>query len=154
MSFSNNSSLSNFFSQSNIANLLQSQKHIDNSKSSGRWSKEEHQKFVQGVTKFGKNWKKVEEYIGTRTGAQIRSHAQKFFIRLTKEYKKRAEKNEREGEKEKDREKGRGRSDSIVSTLSNNYELGKAFIFFNFFRIIFLSYLGLFFSKDFQLKRQ
>ena len=30
---------------------------------------------------YGKNWKKVEEYIGTRTGTQIRSHAQKFFNR-------------------------------------------------------------------------
>ena len=24
---------------------------------------------------FGKDWKRVEDYIGTRTGAQIRSHA-------------------------------------------------------------------------------
>jgi len=34
---------------------------------------------------FGKNWKKVEEHIGTRSGAQIRSHAQKYFNRLEKE---------------------------------------------------------------------
>mmetsp|Transcript_17443 Transcript_17443/g.16648 ORF Transcript_17443/g.16648 Transcript_17443/m.16648 type:complete len:90 (-) Transcript_17443:805-1074(-) len=34
---------------------------------------------------FGKDWKKVEEYIGTRTGAQIRSHAQKYFQRIEKE---------------------------------------------------------------------
>ena len=45
-------------------------------KSSGRWSKEEHKLFVEGLIQFGKNWKKVEEHIGTRTGAQIRSHAQ------------------------------------------------------------------------------
>ena len=32
---------------------------IDNSKSQGRWSKQEHQTFIEGVTKFGKNWKKV-----------------------------------------------------------------------------------------------
>lgn len=133
MSFSNNPSLTNFFSQSNLTQLLQaSQKNQDYSKSAGRWSKEEHQKFVEGVTKFGKNWKKVEEYIGTRTGAQIRSHAQKFFIRLTKEYKKRSEKNEREGEREKEKEKGRGRSNSIVSNFSNNFELGKKIFFFLF----------------------
>ena len=35
---------------------------------------------------YGKNWKKVENYIGTRTGTQIRSHAQKFFNRIRKEY--------------------------------------------------------------------
>jgi len=34
---------------------------------------------------FGKDWKKVEDFIGTRTGAQIRSHAQKYFLRIEKE---------------------------------------------------------------------
>ena len=33
----------------------------------------------------GKDWKKVEDFIGTRTGAQIRSHAQKYFMRIEKE---------------------------------------------------------------------
>lgn len=54
-------------------------------KSSGRWTKEEHQRFIDGVKKFGKNWKQVEEYVGTRTGAQVRSHAQKFFNKLERE---------------------------------------------------------------------
>jgi len=40
---------------------------------------------MEGLKLFGKNWKKVEEHIGTRTGAQIRSHAQKYFNRLEKE---------------------------------------------------------------------
>ena len=34
---------------------------------------------------YGKDWKKVEQHIGTRSGAQIRSHAQKFFNRVEKE---------------------------------------------------------------------
>ena len=34
---------------------------------------------------FGREWKKVENHIGTRSGAQIRSHAQKFFNRIEKE---------------------------------------------------------------------
>jgi len=55
-------------------------------KITGRWTKEEHQRFVEGLRKFGKNWKKVEEYVGTRSGPQIRSHAQKFFIRLDREF--------------------------------------------------------------------
>lgn len=54
-------------------------------KSAGRWTKEEHQKFVEALKLFGKNWKQVEEHVGTRTGAQIRSHAQKFFLRLQRE---------------------------------------------------------------------
>ena len=48
----------------------------------GRWSKEECKRFEEGLKKFGKNWKKVEVYVRTRTGTQIRSHAQKYFLSL------------------------------------------------------------------------
>lgn len=54
---------------------------------SGRWSKKEHQLFIEGVSKFGRNWKKIEEHIGTRNGPQIRSHAQKFFLKLMRQHK-------------------------------------------------------------------
>ena len=47
-------------------------------KTTGRWTREEHKKFLEGKTltwanfpglkMFGKNWKKVEGYIKTRTG--------------------------------------------------------------------------------------
>ena len=30
----------------------------------------------------GKDWKIVEKEVQTRTGSQVRSHAQKFFIKL------------------------------------------------------------------------
>lgn len=98
------------------------------SRTSGRWTKEEHQRFIEGLTKYGKNWKKVEEHIGTRSGAQIRSHAQKFFIRLTKEYKKRVDKNNKEENNINDgkgnkNENNRQRSNSIMSNFSN-FELG------------------------------
>ena len=63
-----------------------SEKDLKNgSQSAGRWTKEEHQKFVEALKVYGKNWKKVEEHVATRTGAQIRSHAQKFFNRIQKE---------------------------------------------------------------------
>jgi SHAQKYF class myb-like DNA-binding protein len=55
-------------------------------KSTGRWTHREHILFIEGLKIYGKNWKKVESYIGTRTGTQIRSHAQKFFNRIKKEY--------------------------------------------------------------------
>ena len=32
----------------------------------------------------GKNWKKVEDYVATRTSTQARSHAQKFFGNVVK----------------------------------------------------------------------
>lgn len=37
-----------------------------------------------GLMQYGKNWKKVEEIVGTRSGSQVRSHAQKFFNKLQK----------------------------------------------------------------------
>lgn len=51
----------------------------------GRWTREEHNKFIDGLRKYGKNWKLIEDYVNTRSGSQIRSHAQKFFSRLEKQ---------------------------------------------------------------------
>jgi len=52
----------------------------------GRWSKEEHEKFLKGIILYGTNWKKIRALIDTRTTKQICSHAQKFYIRM-KTYK-------------------------------------------------------------------
>ena len=48
----------------------------------GRWSKDEHEKFLEGIVLYGINWKKVKTLIGTRTSIQVRSHAQKFFYKM------------------------------------------------------------------------
>ena len=56
------------------------------SSNEGKWSKEEHIKFLEAIIKYGINWKKVKAMVKTRTLIQIRSHAQKFFMKL-KEYK-------------------------------------------------------------------
>jgi SHAQKYF class myb-like DNA-binding protein len=48
----------------------------------GRWSKEEHEKFLEGIVLYGINWKKVKTLIGSRTSIQVRSHAQKFFYKM------------------------------------------------------------------------
>jgi hypothetical protein len=42
-----------------------------------------------GIMKYGKEWKKIEDLVETRTGAQVRSHAQKFFIKIIKINKQR-----------------------------------------------------------------
>jgi hypothetical protein len=41
-----------------------------------------------GLKMFGKDWKQIEDFIGTRTGSQIRSHAQKYFNKVQKPSKK------------------------------------------------------------------
>jgi SHAQKYF class myb-like DNA-binding protein len=48
----------------------------------GKWSEEEHQRFLEAIEMFGNMWRKVESFIGSRSTAQIRSHAQKHFRRL------------------------------------------------------------------------
>ncbi|EGR30260.1 myb-like DNA-binding shaqkyf class family protein, putative [Ichthyophthirius multifiliis] len=58
----------------------------NNLKQTGRWTQDEHKKFIEGINMYGKNWKVIEQHIGTRTGSQIRSHAQKFFIKIEKEF--------------------------------------------------------------------
>eukprot|EP00826_Nyctotherus_ovalis_P058738 TRINITY_DN80_c0_g1_i1.p1 TRINITY_DN80_c0_g1~~TRINITY_DN80_c0_g1_i1.p1 ORF type:complete len:218 (+),score=50.31 TRINITY_DN80_c0_g1_i1:132-785(+) len=47
----------------------------------GRWTKEECKRFEEALKRFGRNWKKVEDYVGTRSGTQVRSHAQKYFLK-------------------------------------------------------------------------
>jgi len=42
-----------------------------------------------GIMEHGKDWKIVEKVVKTRTGSQVRSHAQKFFIKLNKINKER-----------------------------------------------------------------
>ena len=54
----------------------------------GRWHSSEHKRFLEAIIKYGNDWKKVENHIGTRTSSQARSHAQKFFIKLKEEQKK------------------------------------------------------------------
>lgn len=38
-----------------------------------------------GLQLYGKDWKKIEALVATRNGAQIRSHAQKYFIKAKRE---------------------------------------------------------------------
>jgi SHAQKYF class myb-like DNA-binding protein len=33
----------------------------------GRWTKDEHFRFLEALKYFGKEWKKVQEHVGTRT---------------------------------------------------------------------------------------
>ena len=47
----------------------------------GRWTKQEHENFLIGLQMYGREWKKVASKIKTRTSAQIRSHAQKYFAK-------------------------------------------------------------------------
>lgn len=54
------------------------------SESNGRWTQAERIKFAQSILKFGTNWKKFKYIITTRNLIQIKSHSQKFLIKLKK----------------------------------------------------------------------
>ena len=51
----------------------------------GRWTDEEHTRFLHGLELFGKKWTKVADVVGSRTTVQVRSHAQKYFQKLEKD---------------------------------------------------------------------
>jgi len=49
----------------------------------GKWSKTEHDRFIKGVEKYGKDWVIIQKVVKTRTLTQVRSHAQKVFQKLS-----------------------------------------------------------------------
>ena len=51
----------------------------------GKWSSDEHERFLEAMNKYGNSWKDVASYIKTRSMAQIRSHAQKYYRQLASE---------------------------------------------------------------------
>ena len=62
--------------------ILKIKKEKNSILNEGRWSEHEHIKFIEAIAKYGKNWKDVQKYVGSRSSAQARSHAQKFFLKL------------------------------------------------------------------------
>ena len=50
----------------------------------GRWSYEEHKRFVRSIVKYPNDWEKITKEVKTRSDVQIRSHCQKFFKKLKK----------------------------------------------------------------------
>ena len=57
-------------------------KKSNNNLSNGRWTRLERIKFAYSLYKFGTDWKKILDYISTRSLIQLRSHAQKFLDKL------------------------------------------------------------------------
>ncbi|KAG8067272.1 hypothetical protein GUJ93_ZPchr0005g14857 [Zizania palustris] len=49
-----------------------------------RWSGAEHGRFLDALLLFGRDWKRIQEFVGTKTAIQIRSHAQKHFLKARK----------------------------------------------------------------------
>mmetsp|Transcript_11265 Transcript_11265/g.17076 ORF Transcript_11265/g.17076 Transcript_11265/m.17076 type:complete len:185 (+) Transcript_11265:457-1011(+) len=50
----------------------------------GRWSNEEHQRFLEALKLHGKDWDKIRSHVATRDILNLRAHAQKFLVKLLK----------------------------------------------------------------------
>ncbi|XP_027926928.1 protein REVEILLE 3-like isoform X3 [Vigna unguiculata] len=53
-------------------------------KSRENWTDHEHDKFLEALHLFDRDWKKIEAFVGSKTVIQIRSHAQKYFMKVQK----------------------------------------------------------------------
>mgnify|MGYP003571359422 CR=1 FL=1 len=83
-----NNDYKNLYEQKQLNNISKENENSDsnqNEYNTGRWTNEEHEKFIEGILKYGNEWKRVQSIIKTRSSTQARSHAQKFFLRMKKE---------------------------------------------------------------------
>ncbi|XP_050223593.1 protein REVEILLE 6-like [Mercurialis annua] len=53
-------------------------------KSRESWTEPEHDKFLEALHLFDRDWKKIEAFVGSKSVIQIRSHAQKYFLKVQK----------------------------------------------------------------------
>ena len=66
------------FLKKKIASKLDDNKNLNG----GRWSKDEQFRFAEAVLKYGNDWKQIQSHVFSRNMTQVRSHAQKFLMKL------------------------------------------------------------------------
>lgn len=58
--------------------------HANQSIRGGRWTADEHERFLEGFRVHGHKWKRVQQVVRTRSVTQVRTHAQKYLLKLAK----------------------------------------------------------------------
>jgi SHAQKYF class myb-like DNA-binding protein len=54
----------------------------DASKRRERWTEDEHARFMEGLNRYGRKWKKIQTFVQTKTAVQVRTHAYGYFAKL------------------------------------------------------------------------
>lgn len=63
-------------------------KHDTPKAQSRYWTSNEHKRFLEALQKFGtKDVRSIATYVGSRNATQVRTHAQKYFLRIAREAK-------------------------------------------------------------------
>ena len=71
----------NFLQKKTLLKVNESKIELNKS-NGGRWNKDEQRLFAEAVLKYGNDWKKIQNHILSRNITQVRSHAQKFLMKL------------------------------------------------------------------------
>jgi SHAQKYF class myb-like DNA-binding protein len=50
----------------------------------GRWTADEHERFLEGFRIHGHKWKRVQQVVRSRSVTQVRTHAQKYLLKVAK----------------------------------------------------------------------
>eukprot|EP00597_Dinobryon_sp_UTEXLB2267_P005784 CAMPEP_0170064464 /NCGR_PEP_ID=MMETSP0019_2-20121128/4938_1 /TAXON_ID=98059 /ORGANISM="Dinobryon sp., Strain UTEXLB2267" /LENGTH=1142 /DNA_ID=CAMNT_0010271133 /DNA_START=213 /DNA_END=3641 /DNA_ORIENTATION=+ len=85
--------------------------------SNGRWTRQEHALFLEALSLYGKEWKKVASMVKTRTVVQTRTHAQKYFQKVTK-----SQERSRYGAEGLHRERDAAEDDAHMQHLHQQYQ--------------------------------
>ncbi|KAI5064255.1 hypothetical protein GOP47_0020925 [Adiantum capillus-veneris] len=52
------------------------------------WTNEERQRFEKALKTFGTDFVAIAKFVGTRSSTQVRTHAQKYYAKLIRDYKR------------------------------------------------------------------
>ena len=65
-----------------VRSFIKIQRMTSTSSTNGRWTREEHNRFIDAIIIYGNDWKRVQKHVYSRSSTQARSHAQKFLLKL------------------------------------------------------------------------
>jgi len=89
------------------------------------WTVEEHQRFLEAIRKFGeKDVKAIASYVGSRNPTQVRTHGQKYYLRLEREKRKKDEETRTIEVKADEMEKNKSNSKKKSQNLKRRKSLG------------------------------